>query len=79
MRRLGYLAVMCLLMAGSGCARPFEAGRTRAKQPGMCHLASSAQVVCKHCNCLMPADLNPAADCPACNCHRQVHQCHRGY
>jgi len=37
------------------------------------------EVLCKHCNCLMPANLDPESLCPVCNCGMKVHQCIRGH
>ncbi len=41
-------------------------------------LASTAEVMCRHCNCLMPAGVDPEAICPVCKCGRKAHQCVRG-
>lgn len=42
------------------------------------HLASNTGSMCKHCNCLMPADVEEGAQCPVCECHNIAAQCHRG-
>ena len=44
------------------------------------HLASrqvawDAMVTCRHCNCLMSADADPAAACSVCHCGFQAQQC----
>ena len=41
-------------------------------------MASSAETMCKHCNCLMPAGVDPEAICPVCECGYKAHQCVRG-
>ena len=41
------------------------------------HLAAMPESMCKHCNCLMPAGVDPQATCPACNCGKRAHQCVR--
>ena len=34
--------------------------------------------VCKHCNCYMPAHLEPDAPCTVCECHYPAAACYRG-
>ncbi len=63
------LLAALLALGASGCAS--------MSQPRTA-LASAPQMVCKHCNCFMPADVDPQAACPVCNCHRQTHACRRG-
>lgn len=58
---------LLLLLAIGGC------GTTRPT-----HLVSLPEEMCKHCNCLMPAGVDPEALCPVCNCKKQAHQCVRG-
>ncbi len=41
-------------------------------------LARDNGVTCKHCNCLMPADADPAAQCTVCHCGFHNHQCLTG-
>ena len=62
MRRAG---VALLLLAAAGCA---SAGPTT-------RLAWDNMATCKHCNCLMLADADPAAKCNVCNCGFANHQC----
>ena len=61
---LGVLAVAGLM----GCAGPSNAIR----------LSSGAEYMCRHCNCVMPAGVNPEAACPACNCGKKARECRRG-
>ena len=60
--------LVAILCAGllSGCASTSSAA------------ARPALVMCKHCNCTMPASLDPGQMCPVCNCKFQVHDCIRG-
>ena len=60
------LAVVCLAL--SGCATAVPPAR----------LASAHETMCKHCNCLMPAGVDPEATCPVCTCGRKAHRCVRG-
>jgi len=63
-----YLLVLTLLAAGlAGCAGSASA---RSGMPAL--------VMCKHCNCTMPASLDPGRMCPVCNCKFQVKDCIRG-
>ena len=41
-------------------------------------LAREDGVVCKHCNCYMPAGLARDAACPVCDCGYVAGACHRG-
>ena len=53
---------------GAGCAGSLSESR----------VASAREVMCKHCNCLMPAGLDPELMCPVCNCRKTVRECIRG-
>jgi len=64
-RRL--LALVMLLV--TGCAHQ-HAAATR--------LAQDAAYLCKHCNCFMPADVDPQKTCPVCHCGYPAHTCRRG-
>jgi len=57
-----------LVLTLSGCSGSFLQAR----------LARGGEVLCKHCNCLMPADLEPGTMCPVCNCQHTARQCVRG-
>ena len=64
----GAAAGLLVLLALTGCA----AQRTTR------FAALTNVVVCKHCNCLMPADADPDSECTVCNCHRRAHACALG-
>lgn len=69
MRRLAWrLTLLALLLAG--CA---------SHPPAAMRLARRPEVMCKHCNCLMPSDVPAETMCPVCDCQRQAHQCVRGH
>lgn len=68
MTRAWMLAALVAAGALQGCAS--------VAQPA--HLASSAESLCKHCNCLMPAGIDPDAACPVCECGKRAHQCRLG-
>ncbi len=65
--RRAVLLWVCLA-ALSGCATPSSSSR----------LAGLPEAMCKHCNCLMPAGLDPNGMCPVCDCGRRNHHCVRG-
>ena len=65
MPRLAWLIALGLL---SGCA---NGGSPRT------YLAQNVETMCKHCNCLMPAHIDPEAKCPVCDCGRKAHACVR--
>ena len=64
MRRLLLVVVMTML---AGCAGAAEAIR----------VAGGEEHLCKHCNCLMPAGVDPESLCSVCHCHKRAHQCVR--
>ena len=68
-RRTGVL-FLCLLSV-AGCAR---ASAVRIARAGVEQMA----VLCKHCNCTMPADVDPESKCAVCNCGYKAAQCVRG-
>ena len=35
-------------------------------------------ILCKHCNCYMPADVDPGSKCKVCNCGYTAAKCVRG-
>lgn len=51
-----------------------------ATAPRGVRLASAGmpEAMCRHCNCLMPAGIDPDALCPVCECGRKAHECVRG-
>lgn len=61
--------VLASLLLAMGCA---HAGPLR--------LAQAPVVVCKHCNCYMPAPTPATADapCTVCNCRYPASHCERG-
>ncbi len=61
----GVLALTALL----GCAGPSDAAR----------LSSGAEYMCRHCNCVMPAGVDPEAACPVCNCGMKARECRRAW
>ena len=60
-----------LLLAAAGCARtpPVRTARAGVEQMA---------VLCKHCNCYMPADVDPDSKCTVCNCGYTAARCIRG-
>ena len=54
-----------LLLLGTGCA---------AHTQGM-HQFAMLEHLCVHCNCLMPAGIEPDAICPVCNCGKKAKEC----
>jgi len=66
----GWLVGMVALLTLIGCANPASSMRL-VQQRG--------EVLCKHCNCLMPASVDPETMCPVCNCKRRAHDCVRGH
>ena len=68
MRARELLCALSLLLFTGGCADLSQTTR----------LASANETMCKHCNCLMPAGVDPDATCPVCSCGRSAHQCVRG-
>ena len=65
-------AVLLLaLMTLAGCAHNAPIRTARA---GVERMA----VLCKHCNCTMPADVDPDSDCGVCNCGYKAAKCVRG-
>ena len=70
--RAGAIRVMIgLAIAAAGCSHGAYTGVSLSK-PGV------GLVMCKHCNCTMPADLDPESACPVCHCRYKVKACHRG-
>ena len=60
------LALLC------GCARNPAAVRTALARE------DSMALLCKHCNCYMPADVDPESACKVCNCGYKAARCIRG-
>ena len=60
---------MALCLTVTGCAHAGDAHRS---------LAKASLVMCKHCNCTMPAELPDEAPCPVCKCKLRVQQCRTG-
>ena len=56
-------------MVMSGCAGASQSVR----------MARASEVVCKHCNCLMPAGTDPESTCTVCQCGFKAHRCVRGH
>ncbi len=73
------IAGALVLLLSAGCATSGPLQRLARHDPGSCPLSPGGllEVACRHCNCLMPAGLDPAAACPVCRCHRMVHDCVR--
>ena len=67
MRRAAVLST-ALLLGGCAGASP----TVRLAGGGM------PEAMCVHCNCLMPAGVDPEVACPVCDCERRAHQCVRG-
>lgn len=62
------IALSLLMLILGGCAHTTSVTR----------LSALPEVLCKHCNCLMPAGLDPQTTCPVCECGRRTHRCVRG-
>ncbi len=65
-RRWRWRVLLGLVLAG--CAGPAGGLRTTWDIGGMC----------KHCNCVMPAGIDPGAMCPVCDCGFISLHCLRG-
>ena len=63
-----WLVVAVSLITGTGCAGTLHESR----------LASAGEAMCKHCNCLMPAGVDPETTCPVCTCGKRAAHCVRG-
>ena len=70
--RFAFLAAALVLLAGCAHSRPIAVARACANPAG-------ATAVCKHCNCLMPADAPPDGTCTVCNCGYRNAACVRGH
>ena len=64
-------ALALILLSAAGCASPTPIRIARA---GVEQMA----VLCKHCNCYMPADVDPESKCTVCNCGYSAARCVRG-
>jgi len=64
-------ALALALLALAGCARD-PAVRTARLHP------DEMVLLCKHCNCYMPADVDPESKCTVCNCGYKAARCVRG-
>ncbi len=60
-----------LMIAAAGCARNATLCIARARPDEMA-------LLCKHCNCTMPADVDPDSKCTVCNCGYRAGKCYRG-
>lgn len=69
MIRLWTVLMLAACLAGCG-------GKSFSRQ--LASLTEGAALLCKHCNCYMPADADPAAPCTVCNCGYKNAQCIRG-
>ena len=65
------VVLFLLLASAAGCAHDAPVRTARA---GVEQMA----VLCKHCNCYMPADVDPESHCRACNCGYKAAKCVRG-
>ena len=63
---------MVLLIAAAGCASGQGALRTACARP------DEMAILCRHCNCTMPADVDPDSNCAVCNCGYTAGRCVRG-
>jgi hypothetical protein len=57
------------LAAVLGCAGPSTGVR----------LSAESEYMCRHCNCLMPAGIDPEARCPVCDCQMKARECRRDW
>ena len=57
--------LVSLLLLSSGCAA----------RPHSLHRFAMQEHLCVHCNCLMPAGIEPDAICPVCNCGKKAKDC----
>ncbi len=69
MKRAAWLLI---LMALAGCASNEALVRTARAHP------DEMALLCKHCNCYMPADVDPDRKCTVCNCGYRAGKCYRG-
>jgi hypothetical protein len=67
MKRLALMAALLFLCAG--CA---HAGKPPPQ------FALGEPLLCRHCNCYLPADADPSALCTVCNCGYRNAECVRG-
>ena len=65
-----------LVFAASGCQAGIAQRGPVATASLMCRLPRT-EALCTHCNCLMPAGIDPNAMCPVCNCGKKAHECVR--
>ena len=68
--RIPAFAGMTVLLL-TGCA---HGTLVRTARAGVEQMA----VLCKHCNCYMPADVDPGSNCRVCNCGYRAGKCYRG-
>ena len=66
-------AWLLLLLALAGCARGHTALLCIARAN-----PNEMALLCKHCNCYMPADVDPNSTCAVCNCGYRAGKCYRG-
>ena len=69
MKRAAWLLA---LLALAGCASGKAQMRTALAHP------DEMALLCKHCNCYMPADVDPGSKCTVCNCGYTAGRCVRG-
>ena len=69
MRAVAFTLTVLLL---AGCASGKAELRTARARP------DEMALLCKHCNCYMPADVDPESNCTVCNCGYTAGRCVRG-
>lgn len=74
--RWGALVSGIVMVAAVGCAGG-GSQTTRLASATTCPRAPMGETMCKHCNCLMPAGVDPDAMCPVCHCKRHAIECRR--
>ena len=74
MSRSGTFLAAVLLMTGCAAQTPRRYASSTCATP----VNSVSAQVCKHCNCIMPADTDWNAPCTVCNCGYHGDQCLRG-
>jgi hypothetical protein len=56
-----------VVLSLTGCAGAWKQARM-----------ARGESMCVHCNCLMPAGIDPEAMCPVCKCGKRARECVRG-
>ncbi len=66
------ICLFLLVVTAAGCAGSKTALRIARAHP------DEMALLCKHCNCYMPADVDLESKCTVCNCGYRAGKCYRG-